>query len=81
MQYRKLRIDFCEDCGPNAGGYYCQVYRISDEAQIDDFCIHPDELAGGADPEEFIRSYIDDSYAAYRREGLIEAPISPKLTM
>ena len=27
MQYRKLRIDYVDDCGPNEGGYFCQVYR------------------------------------------------------
>ena len=68
MQYRKLRIDYCEDCGPNAGGYYCQVYRESDEAQIDDFCIHPDELTDRTDPDDFIRSYIDSMYNEYQRE-------------
>lgn len=81
MQYRKLRIDYCEDCGPNAGGYYCQVYRESDEAQIDDFCIHPDELTDEANPEDIIRGYIDGTYDAYQREGLLEASSFPKLTM
>ncbi len=81
MQYRNLRIDYCEDCGPNAGGYYCQVYRESDEAQIDDFCIHPDELTNGTGPEDIIRSYIDGMYDAYRREGLLEEPGFPQMTM
>lgn len=70
MRYRKLRIDYCEDCGPNRGGYYCQVYRESDEALIDDFCIHPDELSEGSDPESFIRNYIDGMYGEYCKEGL-----------
>lgn len=39
MQYKHLRIDYMEDCGPNEGGYYCQVFRASDDKQIDDFCI------------------------------------------
>lgn len=54
MQYRKLRIDYVDDCVPNEGGYFCQVYRESDEAQIDEFCTHPDELVGIADPEDFM---------------------------
>lgn len=81
MQYRKLRIDYCEDCDPNVGGYYCQVYRESDEAQIDDFCIHPDELTDGVNPEDIIRNYIDRTYSSYRREGLIEALSFSDLTM
>ena len=81
MQYSMLSIDYCADCGPNVGGYYCQVYRVSDEALIDDFCIHPDELTDKAEPEDIIRRYIDCSYSAYRREGLIEALSSPDLTM
>lgn len=81
MQYRNLRIDYCEDCGPNAGGYYCQVYRESDEAQIDDFCIHPDELNDGTDPEDIIRSYIDSMYGEYQREESLEASSFQNLTM
>ena len=81
MQYRNLRIDYTEDCGPNEGGYYCQVYRGSDEKQIDDFCIHSEELTDGTDPEEMIRSYIDSMYHAYRREGMLEAPSFSELTM
>lgn len=81
MQYRNLRIDYCEDCGPNAGGYYCQVYRESDDAQLDDFCIHPDELTDRTDPEDIIRSYIDSMYGEYQREELPEASSFPKLTM
>lgn len=81
MLYRKLRIDCTEDCGPNEGGYYCQVFRESDEEQIDDFCIHPDELVGIDDPDEFIQSYIDDMYDAYRREGLLEAQTISEMTM
>lgn len=81
MQYRKLRIDYTEDCGPNEGGYYCQVFRESDEMQIDDFCIHPDEIPDDMEPEDLIQSYIDGMYDAYRREGLLEGPDFPQMTM
>lgn len=57
------------------------MYRESDEAQIDEFCIHPDELVGIADPEDFIQSYIDDMYDAYRREGLLEEQTFSGMTM
>ena len=67
MQYRHLRIDYMEDCGPNEGGYYCQVFRASDDKQIDDFCIHSDEITAETDPEDMIRSYIDRMCHAYRR--------------
>ena len=52
-----------------------------DEKLIDDFCIHPDELVGIDDPEDFIQSYIDDMYDAYRREGLLEEQSFPGMTM
>ena len=81
MRYRELIIDWTDDCGPNAGGYYCQVYRQSDEAQIDDFCIHPDELTDEMSTEDIIQSYIDGMYDAYRREGLLEVSSFPNMTM
>lgn len=52
-----------------------------DEMQIDDFCLHPDEFSAGADPEDLIRDYIDDQYDCYRREGLLEEPGFPQMTM
>ena len=81
MQYRHLRIDYMEDCGPNEGGYYCQVFRASDDKQIDDFCIHSDEITAETDPEDMIRSYIDRMCHASRREGQLEAPGFSQLTM
>ena len=81
MKYRNLIIDCIDDCGPNMGGYYCQVFREEDYAQIDDFCIHPDELSDDMGTEDFIRSYIDWAYDAYRREGLLEGPRFPEMTM
>ena len=46
MEYRGLYVSATPDCEPNEGGYYCQVYADEDYGdQIDDFCIHPDELA------------------------------------
>ena len=81
MQYRQLRIDYMEDCGPNEGGYYCQVFRTSDDKQIDDFCIRSEEITAETDPEDMIRSYIDRMHHAYRREGLLEAPSFSQLIM
>ena len=81
MQYRNLRIDYVEDCGPNEGGYYCQVYRESDEKQIDDFCIHAEEIIGDADPEILIKQYIDDMYDVYIRDGGIDPQCDLDLTL
>ena len=81
MEYRKLRIDYVDDCGPNKGGYFCQVFRESDEKLIDDFCIHPDELVGITDPEDFIQNYIDDMYDVYRHEGLLAEQSFSGMTM
>ena len=48
MEYRGLYVSATPDCEPNEGGYYCQVYADEDYGdQIDDFCIHPDELEEG----------------------------------
>ena len=45
MEYRGLYVSATPECEPNEGGYYCQVYADEDYGdQIDDFCIHPDEL-------------------------------------
>ena len=46
MEYRGLYVSATPDCEPNEGGYYCQVYADEDYGdQIDDFCIHPDEMS------------------------------------
>lgn len=60
MKYRGLFISVTPDCDENTGGYYCQVYTDEDMAnQIDDFCIHPDELAENASIDYWIRVNVD----------------------
>ena len=60
MEYKGLYISTTSDVGPNQGGYYCQVYEDEDmENQIDDFCIHPEELEVNPDFDYWIHSYID----------------------
>lgn len=71
MIYKKVEISFCPDCGPNKGGYYCIVSTRKDEWEIDNFCIHPDELAINPDVNYWIRSYMKSVYDSYVREGLI----------
>lgn len=72
MEYRGLYISTTEDCGENLGGYYCQVYvdeGMSDE--IDDFCIHPDELRENPDVDYWIGLNIDSSRHYYVEDGLV----------
>lgn len=65
MEYKGLYISIAPDCGPNEGGYYCQVYEDRDmRDQIDEFCIHPDELAENADVEHWIKANVDGMTAA-----------------
>lgn len=60
MEYKGYYISTTPDVGPNQGGYYCQVYDDEDlENQIDDFCIHPEELEVNPDIDYWIHSYID----------------------
>ena len=45
MEYKGFYISTTPDVGTNQGGYYCQVYDDEDMTnQVDDFCIHPEEL-------------------------------------
>ena len=60
MEYRGYYISLTPDCGPNEGGYYCQVYQDQDYSeQIDDFCIHPEELEENPDIEYWIKVNVD----------------------
>ena len=72
MEYRGLYVSVVPDCESNEGGYYCQVYADEDYGdQIDDFCIHPDELEENDDIEHWIRVNIDGSYRYYVADGII----------
>lgn len=33
MEYRGYYISLTPDCGPNEGGYYCQVYQDQDYSE------------------------------------------------
>jgi len=60
MEYKGVYISLTPDCGPNEGGYYCQVYKDEDmNCQIDDFCIHSDELCANPDVDHWIRVNVD----------------------
>lgn len=62
MEYRGLYVSATPDCEPNEGGYYCQVYADEDYGdQIDDFCIHPDELEENDDIKHWGKVNIDGS--------------------
>lgn len=38
-----LYVSFTDDCEPNEGGFYCEVYNELDE-EVDDFVIHKEDL-------------------------------------
>ena len=60
MEYKGYYISTTPDVGPNQGGYYCQVYDDEDMTnQIDDFCIHPDELEENPDVEYWARANVE----------------------
>ena len=72
MEYRGLYVSATPDCEPNEGGYYCQVYADEDYGdQIDDFCIHPDELEENDDIKHWGKVNIDGSYRYYVENGVI----------
>ena len=72
MEYRGLYVSVTPDCESNEGGYYCQVYTVEDYGdQIDDFCIHPDELEENDDIEHWIKVNIDGSYRYYVEDGIV----------
>ena len=73
MIYKEVEIFHCPDCGPNKGGYYCTVYIRKDDWEIDNFCIHPDELAVNPDVDCWIMSYMESVYDSYIQEGLIQS--------
>lgn len=49
------------DCGPNEGGYYCEVYETIDMIEaIDTFCIYADELQTNPSIEYWIKLMVDN---------------------
>lgn len=38
-----LYVSFTDDCEPNVGGFYCEIYNELDE-NIDNFVIHKEDL-------------------------------------
>lgn len=56
-------VSTTEDCGDNIGGYYCQVYDDKYyENEIDNFCIHADELEQNPDIDYWIRENCNGYY-------------------
>ena len=52
----QLYITMTEDCFPNEGGYYCEVYRDEDAIEeFDNFVIHKEDLDCFANKEEGIK--------------------------
>lgn len=62
-QKQDVWVTTTPDCGENTGGFYCQVYADEDwTEQIDDFCIHPEELSENPN----LDYWIDTACQAYR---------------
>ena len=41
-----------DDCEPNKGGYYCEIYLSEEQDErIDDFVIHAEELLSSSFPD------------------------------
>lgn len=61
-------ITYINDCGDNAGGFYCETYSDEDCGhKIDDFCIHPEDIPGlenmgWREQEAAIEGYIRNFY-------------------
>lgn len=51
----ELFISLCDDCFPNEGGYYCEVY-LDDSMfeEFDNFVIHKEDLDCVVNKDEFI---------------------------
>lgn len=67
----QLYITMTEDCFPNEGGYYCEVYRDKECIdEFDNFVIHKEDLDCFANKEEGIKE-LCRAYA----EGVDDMPI------
>ncbi len=70
----QLYISMTEDCFPNEGGYYCEVYRDEDGMEeFDNFVIHKEDLDCFANKKEG----IEELCRAYA-EGVDDMPILNK---
>lgn len=62
MKYKDYYISYTKDCEENKNGYFCQVYiDKQQEYEVDNFCIHKEELEKYSVNENIIK-YIDDNY-------------------
>ena len=53
----ELFISLCDDCFPNEGGYYCEVFLDEDcIEEYDNFVIHKEDLNNAVDKDEFIQN-------------------------
>lgn len=58
-------ITYVNDCGDNAGGFYCETYSDENrDHKIDDFCVHPGDFQPyfGSDFYDRLEEYIRDHY-------------------
>ena len=70
----KLYISLCDDCFPNVGGYYCDVYLDEDmEQECDNFVIHKEDLDCVVNKNEYIHMCCEN-YA----KGFDDMPILNK---
>lgn len=70
----QLYISMTEDCFPNEGGYYCEVYRDKECIdEFDNFVIHKEDLDCFVNKEDGIRE-LCRAYA----EGVDDMPILNK---
>ena len=61
MYYKQYAISFCDDCGENEGGIFCQVHnRGCDDDSIDSFAIPKNILL--KDREEYVKKWMEANY-------------------
>ena len=55
----KVEVTFCDDCGDNEGGYYCEIYINGiDDDPYDYFVIHKEDLEGGKSKCDLAKKYV-----------------------
>lgn len=52
MIYKGFYISKIKDCEKNEGGYYCIVYDENGNYELDNFCIHKEDLEKYRDTRE-----------------------------
>ena len=54
-----LWVSICDDCGPNKGGYFCQVSTDEDGQDEIDYFVVQAEIVEAGDAEAYIRTYVE----------------------